>query len=89
MASIVDVSGLIVGGVDTHRDSHSVAALDSVGGLLGTNAFKTDNAGYGRLLVWLRSYGTVDRVGVEGTGSYGAGLARFLTDQVPNCGRCQ
>src|SRR5207253_5250794 len=53
---------------------------DPVGGLLGVEEFGTTTAGYEGLLVWLSAFGPVLRVGVEGTGSYGAGLARFLLD---------
>jgi transposase len=69
----------VTGGVDTHGDMHVAAALDSATGRpLGTASFPTMTSGYVALLVWLRSHGDVDRVGVESTGSYGAGLARFL-----------
>jgi len=68
----------IVGGVDTHLDLNVAAALDGIGGLLGVQQFPTSRAGHGQLLDWLAGLGTVTRVGVEGTGSYGAGLARFL-----------
>ena len=52
------------------------AALDPIGALLGTERFDTDSAGYKALLSWLESFGPLCKVGVEGTGSYGAGLAR-------------
>ena len=68
----------VTGGVDTHADAHVAAALDHIGGLLGVESFATTPAGYGRLLAWLRSFGPVGLVGVEGTGSYGAGLTRHL-----------
>jgi transposase len=68
----------ITGGVDTHADVHVAAALDAIGGLLGVQEFPATAAGYGRLLGWLGGFGTVCLVGVEGTGSYGAGLARHL-----------
>jgi transposase len=64
--------------VDTHLDVHVAAALDGIGGLLGVEQFKATAAGSKALLAWLRSFGTPVRVGVEGTGSYGAGLARYL-----------
>jgi len=54
------------------------AALDPIGGLLGVQEFPASSAGYGRLLDWLRGFGAVSLVGIEGTGSYGAGLARHL-----------
>jgi len=66
------------GGVDTHLDVHVAAALDSIGGLLGVESFATTATGYAELLGWLSSFGPVGRVGIEGTGSYGAGLARHL-----------
>jgi len=68
----------VTGGVDTHLDTNMAAALDGVGGQLGTKEFPTNIAGYRALHLWLESFGTVVRVGVEGTGAYGAGLARYL-----------
>jgi transposase len=73
------VRRLVTGGVDAHTDSHHAAALDERGQLLGDAAFATDLEGYRELLGWLESFGQVGRVGVESTGSYAAGLARFLT----------
>ena len=77
--TIVEAARAITGGVDTHLDVHVAAALDGVGALLGTEAFPTTPAGYQALLSWLESHGEVTKVGVEGTGSYGAGLSKFLT----------
>jgi transposase len=64
--------------VDTHLHVHVAAALDGIGGLLGVEQFPTTAAGERALLGWLEAFGRVVRVGVEGTGSYGAGLARYL-----------
>ena len=69
----------VVGGVDTHADSHVAAAVDHNGGLLGIESFPADSAGYETLLGWLAAFGPVQQVGREGTGSWGVGLARFLT----------
>ena len=69
----------ITGGVDTHADTHVAAALDPVGGLLGVREFPATAAGYAGLLGWLGGFGTVTLIGIEGTGSYGAGLARYVT----------
>ena len=68
----------VVGGVDTHADVHVVAAIDHNGGVLGIESFRAEGAGYEDLVGWLAGFGPVTRVGVEGTGSYGVGLARFL-----------
>ena len=65
-------------GVDTHADVHVAAALDQLGRLLGTHAYPTTAAGYAALLRWAGRFGVVERIGIEGTGSYGAGLARWL-----------
>jgi transposase len=73
--------GEITGGVDTHRDFHVAAALDSLGRLVGTAEFAATALGYAALLVWLTGFGTLARVGVEGTGDYGAGLTGHLIDQ--------
>ncbi len=67
-----------MGGVDTHRDERTAAAIDLAGRLLGTASFAATREGYGQLLGWLRSLGGVECVGAEGTSSYGAGLARRL-----------
>ena len=71
----------VIGGVDTHKDVHVAAVLDELGRLLGTESFSTTAAGYRQLTRWLRSHGDVVAVGVEGTGSWGAGLTRSLTAQ--------
>ena len=68
----------IAGGVDTHADAHVAAALDPVGGLPGVREFPATAAGYAGLLGWRGGFGTVALVGIEGTGSYGAGLARHV-----------
>src|SRR5690349_2548460 len=76
--SIVETRA-VTGRVDTHADIHVAAALDPVGGLLGVQEFPATPAGYARLLDWLGGFGTVCLVGIEGTGSYGAGLSRHVT----------
>jgi transposase len=71
----------VIGGVDTHGRTHHAAALDAASGkLLGDRQFPATGTGYRQLLNWLRSFGSVAKVGVEGTGSYGAGLMRCLTE---------
>src|SRR5258708_9510718 len=70
----------ITGGVDTHKDTHTAAALNATGKALGNATFSATAIGYAELLAWLRSFGPLDRVGIEGTGSYGSGLARHLRD---------
>jgi transposase len=76
--TIVKSTRVVVGGVDTHLDVHVAAAIDGNGGLLGVRSFATTPAGYHALSSWLGSFGALERVGVEGTGTYGAGLARHL-----------
>jgi transposase len=76
--TIVEDARVITGGVDTRAGMHAAAALDPTGGLPGVREFPATAAGYGRLLSWLRGFGTLAVAGVEGTGSYGAGLARHL-----------
>ncbi|WP_405691018.1 IS110 family transposase [Streptomyces sp. NBC_00057] len=68
----------VIGGIDTHTDFHQAAVIDTIGRHLATEAFPTTPAGYRRLLEWLRSHGQVLVVGMEGTGSFGAELARYL-----------
>jgi transposase len=76
--TIVEAARGVTGGVDTHLDVHVVAALDPLGGLLGTERFETITAGYKALLNWLKTFGDVTKIGIEGTGSYGSGLTRYL-----------
>jgi transposase len=65
-------------GVDTHKHSHVAAARDQLGRRLATTMAPATAAGYAQLLAWARSLGEPVAWGVEGTGSYGAGLTRFL-----------
>ena len=76
--TIVEDARVITGGVDTHADMHVAAALDSIGGLLGVQEFPATAAGYASMLGWLGGFGDIALIGVEGTGSYGAGLARHV-----------
>ena len=69
----------VVIGVDTHRDEHVAVAIDQQGVRLGQRRSPATTWGYGDLEQWSRDLGEVSAFGVEGTGSYGAGLARFLT----------
>ena len=68
----------VILGVDTHLDTHVGAVIDDVGHVLGVFATPTTAAGYQQLMKWACSFGKLQRAGVEGTGTYGAGLARFL-----------
>jgi transposase len=81
MTTMTPVPGSVTGGVDTHLDMHVAAAVDHLGGALGTQSFPTTAAGYRRLLAWLRAFGPIHAVGVEGTGSYGSALARHLAEK--------
>jgi transposase len=71
----------VIGGVDTHRDTHTAAVIDPVGRLLDHRTFPATPAGYRQLLAWLQAFGTVQRIGVEGTGAYGNGLTNYLSSQ--------
>jgi transposase len=75
---IVDSARHVVGGVDTHRDSNVAAVVDMNGGLLGIESFPTTADGHRSLSSWMAGFGTIERVGIEGTGAYGAGLARHF-----------
>ena len=73
-----DQTQRVIGGIDTHKDVHVGAVLDELGRLLATATFATTTIGYRQLHRWLCSFGEVLAVGVEGTGSWGAGISRFL-----------
>jgi transposase len=69
----------VVAGVDTHKLTHHAAVLDAdTGKLLGEQEFPATPVGYRRLLSWARAFGELVKAGVEGTGSFGAGLQRHL-----------
>jgi hypothetical protein len=74
---MTDGSRRVVAGVDAHTDEHHAAVLDEGGRLLGTAAFPTTAEGYEQLIAWVAGHGVIDRIGVESTGSFAAGLVRF------------
>lgn len=74
-------SGHIVIGVDTHKHIHVAAVMDTIGGILATLTIATDTAGFRQLLAWAQGFGKIISFGIEGTGSYGAGLTSFLRRQ--------
>ncbi len=69
---------MIIGGVDTHSATHHAAVIDSHGRLLDDAEFPATLSGYAMMLTWMHRKGRLSQVGVEGTGAYGAGLARYL-----------
>jgi transposase len=75
MPGIAEQAGPVTGGVDTHAGVHVAAVAGRVGRVLGTQAFPATAAGYRAALAWMSAHGELAKAGVEGTGSYGAGLA--------------
>jgi transposase len=73
------VAGSLVAGIDTHKHTHHVSVLDHLGRSIVDRQFATTSTGYAQLVEFLQHHGPIDRVGVEGTGSYGAGVARVLS----------
>ena len=69
---------VVVGGVDTHKDLHVASVVNEQDQVLGTQCFATTRQGYRQMLAWMRSFGQVQRIGIESTGTYGAGLLRFM-----------
>ena len=78
MTALVSTEVQVTVGVDTHADVHVAAAVDQLGRLLATQSVPSTPAGYRILVAWAGKSGTVERFGIEGTGSYVAGLARWL-----------
>ena len=74
-------SSQVVTGVDTHQGEHVAVAIDQRGVRLAEHYAPATSHGYGELERWSRKLGEVRAFGVEGTGSYGAGLARFLSSR--------
>jgi Transposase len=78
MASMPAQPAPVTVGVDTHADSHVAAVVDQTGRVLGSASFAASTRGYVALVNWAERLGPVAKVGIEGTGTYGAGLARFV-----------
>jgi transposase len=78
MESMPAPSTPVTVGVDTHLETHVAAVVDQTGRLLGTQGFPASTRGYVALVTWAERFGPVARVGVEGTGTFGAGLTRFV-----------
>jgi transposase len=78
MTSMTSTRAVVTVGVDTHSDVHHAAVIDEVGRPLADAGFPTTAAGYRHLLAWAGEHGEIAAFGVEGTGAYGAGLARHL-----------
>ena len=76
-----NVAAGVVVGVDTHKDEHVAVAIDRLGVRLGDHRLSTTTAGYAGLEGWASGLGDTVAFGVEGTGSYGAGLTRFLSSR--------
>ena len=74
----VNTQAEVILGVDTHLDVHVGVVIDAVGRIKGTLSIATNPSGYEELLIWAQGFGRLDRAGIEGTSSYGAGLTRFL-----------
>lgn len=81
MATVPQEEVRVTVGVDTHEDVHVAVAVDQLGRWLGEISIPTTRRGYARLIEWASDLGVVDKFGVEGTGSWGAGLSRWLRAQ--------
>ena len=68
----------VIIGVDTHKHVHVAVAIDTRGMRLGAHSFGADSGGDRALLAWALPHGQIEACGVEGTGSYGAALARAV-----------
>lgn len=78
MPSIALARTDVIVGVDTHKDQHVAVIIDGLGGRLAEQFIPATAAGYTQLLAWAHAQGHIVAFGVEGTGSYGSGLTRFL-----------
>src|SRR3954468_4685638 len=78
MLTIACLQGEVILGVDTHRDTHAAVLVDPLGRVVAADVFATTRRGVRTLIAWAQRRGTLRRAGVEGTGSFGAGLTRAL-----------
>ena len=76
-----DPSVKVIVGVDTHKHEHVAVAINDLGAGLATFRVPANGAGYADLVAWARTLGDLEAFGIEGTGSYGVGLARFVRRQ--------
>ena len=82
MAATIDLAEVrVTVGVDTHADVHVAAAIDQHGRLLGMTSVPSTATGHADLTAWAQQLGAIDQVGIEGPGSYGAGLTRHLLEK--------
>jgi hypothetical protein len=81
MSTMPDAEVFVTLGIDTHKHTHLAVALDQLGRWLGQLEIPTTTAGFAELYAWASELGTIDTVGIEGTGAYGAGLCRWLRDR--------
>lgn len=81
MQHIVEEQDQVIVGVDTHKWEHVAVAINGIGRRLGEVTIPSTPAGYEAVLEWAQGLGTIRVFGIEGTGSYGSGLARFLRRQ--------
>jgi transposase len=81
MSTMPEAEVFVTLGVDTHKHTHLAVALDQLGRRLDQLEIPTTTAGFAELYAWASEFGTIDTVGIEGTGAYGAGLCRWLRDR--------
>lgn len=77
----------VVYGVDMHKDLHVASVVNHEDQVLGTQSFATTRQGYRLMLAWIRSFGELQRIGIECTGSYGAGPLRYMQSAGRGCPR--
>jgi transposase len=75
--ALIEPDAKVIVGVDTHKLIHVAVAINLLGARLATISVSADRAGYGELIAWARTLGGIEAFGIEGTGSYGVGLASF------------
>ena len=77
-----DPSVKVIVGVDTHKHEHVAVAINGLGARLAMGRAAANQAGYAELLAWARQLGEIEAFGIEGTGSYGVGLAQASSDDM-------
>jgi hypothetical protein len=81
MTTMPEAEVFVTLGVDTHKHTPLAVALDQLGRRLDELEIPTTTAGFAQLYAWASEHGTIDTVGIEGTGAYGAGLCRWLRER--------
>jgi len=77
---MTEIKNNVILGIDTHKHTHTVAVISSTGLEMDSKQFEANSCGFKKAYLWASEFGVILRAGIESTGSYGAGISRYLTE---------